>query len=85
MSIIITLITGFFIGLIARFIKPGNDNMGLLMTTLVGIGGAFVGSFLSHVFFPASAAEPVGFLGALIGAILLLFILQSLSATKNKA
>lgn len=85
MSIIITLITGFCIGLIARFIKPGNDNMGFLMTTVVGIGGAFVGSFLSQVFFPASATEPVGFLGALIGAIILLFILQSLRITKNKA
>jgi len=83
MTIIITLITGFFIGLLARFLKPGDDSMGLLMTTAVGIGGAFVGNFLSQVFFPASATEPVGFIGALVGSIVVLFILQALRPHKK--
>ncbi|RZJ61247.1 MAG: GlsB/YeaQ/YmgE family stress response membrane protein, partial [Acidovorax sp.] len=41
-SIIGTIIVGFIVGLIARALKPGDDKLGLIMTTLLGIAGAFV-------------------------------------------
>lgn len=76
MGIIGTIIIGFFAGLVARFLKPGDDRMGFLMTTLVGIGGAFVGSYLGQVLGLYQVGEPAGFFGAVIGSIAVLAILQ---------
>ena len=41
MDILYTIIIGFIIGLVARFLKPGDDSMGIIATTLVGVGGSF--------------------------------------------
>ncbi len=70
MSIIGTLIIGFLIGLVARFLKPGNDSMGFILTTVVGIAGAFLGSYLGQAFGIYQVGEPAGFIGAVVGAIL---------------
>jgi uncharacterized membrane protein YeaQ/YmgE (transglycosylase-associated protein family) len=45
MGIIGTIVVGFIVGLLARAIKPGNDRMGLIMTTLLGIAGAFLARY----------------------------------------
>ena len=42
MSILTMIVVGFIVGLLARALKPGNDRMGIIMTTLLGIAGAFV-------------------------------------------
>lgn len=76
MGVIVTIIIGFIVGLAARFLKPGDDSMGFIMTTLVGIGGAFLGSYLGQSFGIYQVGEPVGFIGAVVGAILLLMILK---------
>ena len=76
MNIIGIIIVGFFIGLVARFIKPGNDRMGLLLTTIVGISGAFVGRFLGQAMGLYRADEPAEFIGAVIGAILILALIK---------
>lgn len=76
MGVIATIIIGFFVGLIARFLKPGSDKMGFILTTLVGIGGAMLGSYLGQLFGFYQPHEPAGFLGAVVGAILLLAILK---------
>ncbi|MBC7537309.1 MAG: GlsB/YeaQ/YmgE family stress response membrane protein [Bacteriovorax sp.] len=76
MSIIGTIIIGFFVGLVARFIKPGDDKMGLLFTTMVGIVGAFVGKFIGQAVGVYRADEPAGFVGAVIGAVLVLTLLK---------
>lgn len=81
MGIIGTIIIGFFVGLIARFIKPGDDNMGMLLTTLLGIVGAFIGKFLGQAMGIYGANEPAGFVGAVIGAVL---VLALLSLTSNR-
>lgn len=49
MSFIGFIIIGFFAGLVARIIKPGNDDMGLVMTTLIGVGGASLGAYIMDV------------------------------------
>ena len=77
MSIIGTIVIGFIVGLVARFIKPGDDKMGFIFTTLVGIGGAFLGSYLGQTLGIYQVGQPAGFVGAVVGAIILLIILIS--------
>lgn len=70
------IVIGFFTGLVARFLKPGDDSMGFIVTTLLGIVGAMVGSYLGQVFGIYQVGEPVGFLGAVVGAILVLTVVK---------
>jgi uncharacterized membrane protein YeaQ/YmgE (transglycosylase-associated protein family) len=71
------IIVGFIIGLIARAIMPGAQNLGLIMTTLLGIGGSIVGGLIGRLFSkpePGATFHPAGFIMSIIGAIILLFI-----------
>jgi uncharacterized membrane protein YeaQ/YmgE (transglycosylase-associated protein family) len=74
MSIIGTILVGFIVGLIARAVKPGNDRMGLIMTTLLGIAGAFVARFIGQAMGLYGPNEPAGWIASVLGAVLLLFI-----------
>lgn len=74
MSIIIMIIVGFVVGLIARAIMPGNQNMGIIMTTLLGIVGAVVAGFLGQSLGWYQPGEPAGWIGSVVGAIIVLFI-----------
>ncbi|MDZ4663217.1 MAG: GlsB/YeaQ/YmgE family stress response membrane protein [Pseudomonadota bacterium] len=79
MGIIGTIVIGFLVGLVARFLKPGDDKMGFIFTTLLGIAGAFLGSYLGQVFGIYQIGEPAGFMGAVVGAILVLAFLKIIS------
>ena len=84
MSIIWTIIIGFIAGLIAKFIMPGpNEPQGFVLTTILGIVGAFVGTFLGRVLGFNSAADGVGIIGAVIGAIIVLLIWGALSRRRG--
>lgn len=61
-----TILIGFIVGVIAKAIMPGNDAKGFIMTTLLGIAGSWVGSFLM--------GRSVGIIGSVIGAVLVLWI-----------
>lgn len=74
MSIIGTILVGFIVGLIARALKPGNDRMGIIMTTLLGIAGAFVARYLGQAMGLYTATEPAGWIASVVGAVVLLFI-----------
>ena len=74
MSIIWTIIVGFIVGMFARLLMPGRDALGFIITTLLGIGGAFVGKVLGQAFGFYGEHEPAGFFMSLIGAMILLFI-----------
>ena len=75
MSIIWTIIIGFLAGLIAKFIMPGdNEPSGFIMTTILGIVGAFVASYLGQALGWYTAGEGAGFIGAVVGAIIVLLI-----------
>ena len=82
MGIIGTIVIGFIVGLIARLIKPGNDKMGFIFTTLVGIAGAFVGAYLGQAFGMYQVGEPAGFIASVFGAIIVLIILKLLFGKK---
>ncbi len=73
-SIIGTIVVGFIVGLIARAVKPGNDRMGLIMTTLLGIAGAFVARYVGQAMGWYQANEPAGWIASVIGAVVLLII-----------
>lgn len=70
------IIFGFLAGLIARAVVPGKQALGFIATTLLGIGGAFVGGFLASILSgaPWRALHPSGFIGAILGAIVILVI-----------
>lgn len=76
-GIIATVIIGFLVGLVARFVKPGDDRSGLIMTTILGIIGAFVGSFLGQAFGIYGPNERAGFIGAVVGAIVVLALMTA--------
>jgi len=76
MGIIAWIVFGFVVGLIARAIVPGRQHMGLVMTTLLGIAGSLVGGLVATALTGGTMNEMhgAGFLGSLIGAVLLLVI-----------
>lgn len=76
MEVFGTILIGFVVGLLARFLKPGNDRMGIILTTLLGIAGSFAATYIGQAAGWYKAGEPAGFIGALIGAIVLLAIVQ---------
>ncbi len=74
MHIIATLIIGFVAGLIARFLMPGRDPMGFVLTKLLGIVGAFVATYLGQAIGWYSAGQGAGFIGAVVGAVIVLAV-----------
>ena len=80
MGLIWTIIVGFVVGVVAKFVHPGRDNMGFVMTTLLGIGGAFVATFLGQAIGWYQAGQGAGFIGATLGAILILVIYGRVAA-----
>jgi uncharacterized membrane protein YeaQ/YmgE (transglycosylase-associated protein family) len=74
MSIIWAIIIGFIVGLVAKFLMPGRDPGGFIVTTLLGIVGALVATFLGQAMGIYAAGQSAGFIGAVIGAIVVLFI-----------
>ena len=74
MSIIGTIIVGFIVGLIARALKPGNDRMGIILTTVLGIAGAFIARYAGQAMNLYTANEPAGWIASVIGAVVLLFL-----------
>jgi uncharacterized membrane protein YeaQ/YmgE (transglycosylase-associated protein family) len=75
MGIIWTIIIGFLAGVVAKFIMPGsNEPSGFIMTTILGIVGAFVATFLGQALGWYTAGEGAGFIGAVVGAIIVLLI-----------
>ncbi|WP_324732449.1 GlsB/YeaQ/YmgE family stress response membrane protein [Pseudomonas paeninsulae] len=74
MGIIGTIFIGLIVGLIARFLKPGDDSMGWIMTILIGIGGAIAATYGGQALGIYQAGQGAGFIGAVIGAIVLLII-----------
>ena len=78
MGIIGTIVIGFLVGLVARFLKPGDDRMGFIVTTIIGIVGAVVGAYLGQVLGIYQVGEPAGFIGAVLGAIVVMIVLNLL-------
>ena len=78
--IIVLIIIGLIAGLIARLLLPGRDSIGLIGTIVLGIVGSFIGGFLQNLIQYHTASvhtfHPVGLIGSVIGAWVLLLLLR---------
>lgn len=74
MGLIWTIIVGFIIGVIAKVIYPGKENLGLVMTTILGIGGSVVAGYVGQMFGWYHAGEKAGLIASVIFACLILYL-----------
>lgn len=68
------MLFGLIVGAIARFVYPGRQDVGLLRTMLLGVVGSFVGGFLAFLIFGGSAFQASGWIGSILGSIVVLAI-----------
>ncbi len=73
-SILGTIVVGFIVGLLARALKPGNDKLGLIMTTVLGIAGSLLARYVGVAMGWYEPNASVGWIASIIGAIVLLVI-----------
>jgi len=74
MGILGTLLIGLLVGVLARWLKPGHQPMGWIMTILLGIGGSILATYGGQALGIYRAGQAAGFLGAVVGAVVLLIV-----------
>ena len=74
MGILATIVVGFIVGLITRAIMPGDQKLGLIMTTLLGIAGSLLASYGGAAVGLYAPGTPAGWIASVVGAILVLWI-----------
>lgn len=80
LELIWIVIIGLVVGVVARFLMPGPDPAGFLVTALLGMGGAVVATYLGRAVGLYGAGEGAGFVASVIGAILVLFVYRRVRA-----
>lgn len=75
-GLLMTIIIGFVVGVIAKLIMPGKENIGWILTTLLGIAGSIVATYLGQAVGWYEAGQGAGWIGSIVGAFLLLWIFQ---------
>ena len=84
MGIIWTIIIGFIVGVIAKFIMPGdNEPKGFILTTILGIVGAFVATYLGQAVGWYRGGDVAGFIASIVGAVILLFVYGLITGRKS--
>jgi uncharacterized membrane protein YeaQ/YmgE (transglycosylase-associated protein family) len=84
MSVIWTIIIGFVAGVIAKFIMPGdNEPSGFILTTILGIVGAFVATYIGQSLGWYRPGEGAGLLGAIVGAVIVLLVYGLLAGRRR--
>lgn len=84
MSILWMVIIGLIVGAVAKLIMPGRDPGGIIVTIILGILGSIVGGFVLGLLLPGrSATDPAGFIGSILGALLLLWIYRMIVARRG--
>ena len=79
-SIVFTILIGFMAGVVAKLLHPGKENLGLLMTAVLGIAGSVAASFGGQLLGIYRAGEGAGFIGAVLGAVVLSVIYTRMKA-----
>ena len=87
MGILWTIIIGLIVGVVAKFIMPGDKSepQGFILTTILGIVGAFVASWLGQAVGWYRFGEGAGFIGSVVGAIILLFLYGLVMGRQGRA
>ncbi|MEO7411787.1 MAG: GlsB/YeaQ/YmgE family stress response membrane protein [Opitutaceae bacterium] len=78
MSIVTMLVIGLLVGIIAKFLMPGNDPGGFIITILLGIAGSFVAHYIGTAAGWYAEGEAAGFIASVVGAIILLILYRVL-------
>jgi len=83
MGIIETIVIGFVAGIIARLLAPGANNpAGFILTTLLGIAGAFIATWIGQMIGWYRPDQGAGLLGAVVGAVIVLFVWHRLVSSR---
>jgi uncharacterized membrane protein YeaQ/YmgE (transglycosylase-associated protein family) len=87
MSILWTIIIGFIVGVIAKFVMPGDKSepKGFILTTILGIVGAFVATYLGQAVGWYQPGQSAGFIGGILGAVILLFVYGLIVGRQGRA
>ena len=87
MSILWTIVIGFIVGVIAKFIMPGDktEPKGFILTSILGIVGAFVATYLGQAVGWYKPGETAGFLASVVGAVVLLFVYGLIVGRQGRA
>ena len=74
MSIVWIILVGFIVGVIAKFLTPGRDPGGFLLTAVLGIAGSMLATFLGRFFGMYQPDQAAGFIGAIVGSVVILAV-----------
>ena len=84
-GLLMTILIGFVVGVIAKLIMPGKENMGFIMTTLLGIAGSLAATYAGQAVGWYAAGEGAGWIGSIVGAFVLLWIYQKFQSRSTAA
>ncbi|HEX9442916.1 MAG TPA: GlsB/YeaQ/YmgE family stress response membrane protein, partial [Candidatus Binatia bacterium] len=79
------IVFGLIVGIVAKFLTPGRDPGGFIVTILIGIAGALIGGYLGRVLGLYRENDPVGFVMAVVGAIVLLLLYRMVAGRRSIA
>lgn len=83
MQILTMLVIGLIVGIVAKFLMPGKDPGGFIITMLLGIAGSFLAHYLGSAAGWYNEGEPAGFITSVVGAIALLLVYRMLFRRKR--
>ena len=85
MHIVLFLLFGLVVGALARFLVPGREPGGWVVSIIIGIGGALLGGYFGRVLGLYREGEPAGFIMSLLGAIVLVVVYQALAMRSRRS
>jgi uncharacterized membrane protein YeaQ/YmgE (transglycosylase-associated protein family) len=83
MGILWTILIGFIVGLVAKFLMPGRDPAGFIITVIIGIVGSVIATYLGRFLGFYQVGESAGFIAAVLGAIILLVIYRAVTGKRG--
>lgn len=83
MGILWTILIGFIVGIVAKFLMPGRDPAGFIITVIIGIVGSVIATYLGRGLGFYQVGESAGFIAAVLGAIILLVIYRAVTGKKG--
>ena len=78
MGILSTIVVGLIVGALARFVLPGEQKMGWILTCLLGIGGSLLAGFIGQALGWYAVGQGAGWIASIVGAVVLLLVVQKL-------